>query len=80
MSNIEERVMIQILCGYIAFNLCTTFYSLSNVKCYIKKICMFIPIIYWFFLSSLATTDLATVIYLVYTAPIHLGVHIYEVI
>ena len=33
MSNMEEHVLIQI---FLSFNLCTTFYSLSNVKCNIK--------------------------------------------
>ena len=33
MSNMEEHVLIQI---FQSFNLCTTFYSLLNVKCNIK--------------------------------------------
>ena len=45
MSNMDEHVLIQI---YLSFNLCTPFYSLSNVMCYIIVFCMYIQIIYCF--------------------------------
>ena len=39
MSNMEEKALIQI---FQSFNFCTTFYSLSNIKCNIKFLgCIF---------------------------------------
>ena len=51
MSNMEEHVLIQI---FLSFNLCTTFYSLSKVKCNIIFFCMYIVYSNYLLVFSLA--------------------------